>query len=103
MSTQEQELFSELHMYMLYIVSKGTSCYTQFRYLILRDTRYLLKLYLLRYMSFSLRIIDMDIHLVRCTFYLVIRITAHTLVWSFLSYLVVVLFSDKWRNLYGEP
>ncbi len=44
MSSQEQELFSELHMYMLYIVSKGTSCYTQFRYLILRDTRYLLKL-----------------------------------------------------------
>ena len=43
MSSQEQELFSELHMYMLYIVSKGTSCYTQFRYLILRDTRYLLK------------------------------------------------------------
>jgi len=44
MSSQEQEFFSELHMYMLYIVSKGTSCYTQFRYLILRDTRYLLKL-----------------------------------------------------------
>jgi len=43
MTSEDQEQFSELPMYMLYIVSKGTSCYTQFRYLILRDTRYLLK------------------------------------------------------------
>ena len=38
MSSQEQELFHELPMCTLYIVSKGTSCYTQFRYLILKDS-----------------------------------------------------------------
>ena len=37
MSSQEQELFGELQMCNLYIVSKGTHCYTLFRYLILRD------------------------------------------------------------------
>jgi len=35
MSSQEQELFSELPMFIMYIVSKDTSCYTQFRYLTL--------------------------------------------------------------------
>ena len=44
MYSEDQELFGEFPMCNLYIVSKDTSCYTLFRYLILRDTRYLLKL-----------------------------------------------------------
>jgi len=38
MYSEDQELFGEFPMCNLYIVSKDTSCYTLFRYLILRDT-----------------------------------------------------------------